>query len=155
GNIKRYQLYKKEKWVTLILHLSFIFILVGAFVTRYISYEGMMPIRETEKSNQIFSDRTFLTILVDGMVDGEMMRKPFENQHLFSGALDKDNFISNFASNHFSMKKEFNGIPFKVEFKDFVMGATEQIQPDENGIYFLKMVESGDGSRHEHFLKEG
>lgn len=155
GNIKRYQLYKKEKWVTLVLHLSFIFILVGAFVTRYISYEGMMPIRETEKSNQIFSDRTFLTIMTDGMVDGEMKRRTFENQHLFSGALDKDNFISNFASNYFSMKKEFNGIPFKVEFKDFIMGATEQIQPDENGIYFLKMVESGDGTRHEHFLKEG
>ncbi|WP_177766660.1 cytochrome c biogenesis protein CcsA [Flavobacterium sp. I3-2] len=155
GNIKKYQLYKKEKWVTLVLHLSFIFILVGAFVTRYISYEGMMPIRETEKSNQIFSDRTFLTVMTDGMVDGEMKRRTFENQHLFSGALDKDNFISNFASNYFSMKKDFNGIPFKVEFKDFIMGATEQIQPDENGIFFLKMVESGDGTRHEHFLKEG
>ena len=155
GNIKRYQLYKKEKWVTLVLHLSFIFILVGAFVTRYISFEGVMPIRETEKSNQIFSDRTFLTVMADGMVDGEMKRRTFENQHLFSAALDKDNFISNFASNDFSMKQEFNGIPFRVEFKDFIMGATEEIQPDENGIYFLKMVESGDGNRHEHFLKEG
>ena len=46
GNIKRYSLYKKEKWSTLLLHLSFILILVGAFVTRYISYEGVMPIRE-------------------------------------------------------------------------------------------------------------
>ncbi len=155
GNIKRYQLYKKEKWVTLVLHLSFIFILVGAFVTRYISYEGVMPIRETEKSNQIFSDRTFLTIMADGMVDGEMKRRTFENQHMFSAALDKDNLISFFGSNHFSMKKEFNGIPFKVEFKDFIMGATETVQQDENGIYFLKMVESGDGNRHEHFLQEG
>ena len=25
GNIKRYQLYKKEKWATLLLHISFIF----------------------------------------------------------------------------------------------------------------------------------
>ena len=40
GNIKRYQLYKKEKWATLIMHLYWIFIIVGAFVTRYISYEG-------------------------------------------------------------------------------------------------------------------
>jgi cytochrome c biogenesis factor len=46
GNIKRYQLLKKEKWATLLLHLSWIFIISGAFVTRYISYEGMMPIRE-------------------------------------------------------------------------------------------------------------
>jgi cytochrome c biogenesis factor len=46
GNIKRYQLLKKEKWATLLLHIAFIFILLGAFITRYISYEGMMPIRE-------------------------------------------------------------------------------------------------------------
>ena len=31
GNIFRYRLYKKEKWATLTLHLSFIFILLGAF----------------------------------------------------------------------------------------------------------------------------
>ena len=29
GNISRYQLWKKEKWATLLLHLSFIFIIVG------------------------------------------------------------------------------------------------------------------------------
>jgi cytochrome c biogenesis factor len=44
GNIKI--TWKKEKWATLLLHLSWIFIISGAFVTRYISYEGMMPIRE-------------------------------------------------------------------------------------------------------------
>ncbi|MEN9487873.1 MAG: putative cytochrome c-type biosis protein CcsBA, partial [Bacteroidota bacterium] len=41
GNIKRYQLLKKEKWATLLLHLSFVLIIIGAAVTRYISYEGM------------------------------------------------------------------------------------------------------------------
>ena len=36
GNIKKYNLLSKEKLSVLILHLSFIFILLGAFVTRYI-----------------------------------------------------------------------------------------------------------------------
>ena len=49
GNIKRYQLLKKEKWATLLLHLSFILIIFGAFITRYISYEGAMPIREADR----------------------------------------------------------------------------------------------------------
>ena len=35
------------------------------------------------------------------------------------------------------------------------MGATEAIKEDPKGKVFLKMVESGDGSRHEHYLKEG
>ena len=43
GNIKRYKLYKKEKWATLLLHLSWIFIISGAFITRYISYETYLP----------------------------------------------------------------------------------------------------------------
>src|SRR5690554_7993234 len=94
GQIKRYQLLKKEKWITLVLHLSFVLILIGAFVTRYISFEGVMPIDEGERTNQIRSEKTYLTFMVDGMVDGEMKRRTFEYEKLFSGALEQDNFIS-------------------------------------------------------------
>ena len=34
GNIFRYRLYKKEKWAVLMFHLSFLFIIIGAAVTR-------------------------------------------------------------------------------------------------------------------------
>ena len=155
GNIKRYQLHKKEKWATLILHLAFILIIAGAFITRYISFEGVMPIREGETASQIYSDRTFLTVLVDGEIDGEMKRLTFEDQHLFSGALEKDNLISSFASNHFKIKNDFNKIPFEVEFKEFIMNATEEIVEDPNGKSLLKIVESEHGERHEHFIEEG
>ena len=47
GNIKRYQLWQWKKWATLTMHLSWILIIIGAGITRYISYEGMMLIRET------------------------------------------------------------------------------------------------------------
>lgn len=33
------------------------------------------------------------------------------------------------------------------------MGATETIKEDAKGNLFIKMVESGGGSRHEHYLK--
>jgi cytochrome c biogenesis protein ResB len=59
---------KKRKWATLLLHLSWIFIISGAFVTRYISYEGMMPIREGAAENQFYSDKTFLTVLSMGII---------------------------------------------------------------------------------------
>lgn len=155
GNIKRYNLFSKAKWDTLILHLSFILILIGAFVTRYISFEGMMPIREKETTSQFFSDKTFLTIMVDGDLNGETKRRTFEDQRFFSAALDKDNMISNFASNHFNLKKDFNNIPFEVEFKDFIMGAEEVIEEVPTGKSFLKLVESSHGERHEHFIEEG
>lgn len=145
GNIKRYKLYKKEKWATLLLHLSFILILVGAFITRYISYEGRMPIREGETERVFYSDNGYLTVLVDGEYQGEMRRRTFE-EHLL---------LSPVANNDFTISNEFNGIPFEVEYKDFVLGAKETIKEDANGVHYLKMVEAGDGDRHEHYLKEG
>ena len=57
GNIKRYNLLRKEKWPVLLLHLSWILIIIGAFITRYISYEGMMPIREGATEKVFYSDK--------------------------------------------------------------------------------------------------
>ena len=145
GNIKRYQLLKKEKWATLLLHLSFIFILLGAFVTRYISYEGMMPIREGAAENQVYSDKTFLTVFVDGDYKGEMKRRVFEKSLLLSPV----------TNNNFSISDKFADTDFKVEYKNFILGAKEIIKPDPKGILYFKIVEAGDGGRHEHMLKEG
>ncbi|MGA9638304.1 cytochrome c biogenesis protein ResB, partial [Flavobacterium sp.] len=145
GNIKRYQLLKKEKWATLMLHLAFVFILLGAFVTRYISYEGMMPIREGAAENQFYSDKTFLTVMVDGDYKGEMKRKTFE----------KPLFLSPATNNNFTLSGQFAETPFEVVYQDFIMGAKEYIKEDVNGVIYMKIVEAGDGGRHEHFLKSG
>lgn len=155
GNIKRYQLHKKENWATLMLHLSFILIILGAFVTRYISYEGMMPIREGETAAVIYSDKPYLTILIDGDYKGEMKRKTIEEELILAPEVKDDWFLSLFAGNHFSKSGAFSGIPFEVTHKEFIMNSTETVVPSENGQLLLKMVESSGGTRHEHYLKEG
>lgn len=145
GNIKRYQLYKKEKWTTLILHLAFIFIIVGAFITRYISYEGMMPIRENESSNLVYSDKNFLTVFVDGDYKGAMKRRVFEEPLLLSAA----------TSNNYSLNEKFAETPFSIELQEYIMDAKESIKEDAKGKLHLKLVESSGGTRHEHYLVEG
>ena len=145
GNMKRYQLHKKEKWATLLLHLSFIFILIGAGITRYISYEGMMPIREGESSNQFFSDKSYLTVLIDGKYNGEMKRKTIEKPLLLSQA----------ANSNFSISDKFDAISTEIKYKNFIMDVKETIKKTPNGKLHLKLVESSDGTRHEHFLIEG
>ncbi|WP_417352060.1 cytochrome c biogenesis protein CcsA [Flavobacterium alkalisoli] len=155
GNIKRYQLHKKEKWATLLLHLSFILIILGAFVTRYISYEGMMPIREGEIENHFYSDKTYLTVLVDGEYKGEMRRRTFSKELLMTPEGDKPWFIGMLGSNHFTINEKFDETPFSIEYKDFLLGAKDTIVEDKDGVNYIKMVEAGDGGRHEHYLKEG
>jgi cytochrome c biogenesis factor len=47
GNIKRYQLHKKENWATLLLHLSFILIIVGVNLSPYhISWKSICSVHE-------------------------------------------------------------------------------------------------------------
>ncbi len=145
GNIKRYQLLKKEKWATLLLHLAFVLIILGAFITRYISYEGMMPIREGAAENQFYSDKTFLTVFVDGEYKGEMKRRVFEKPLLLSPVTD----------NSFSINEKFAETPFEISYQNFIMGAKEYIKADDKGVLYLKLVEAGNGGREEHFLKAG
>jgi cytochrome c-type biogenesis protein CcsB len=145
GNIKRYNLLRKEKWATLMLHLSFIFIIAGAFITRYISYEGMMPIREGATEKVFYSDKMYLTLFVDGEYQGGMKRRVFEKPLLLSPVTNND----------FSISDRFADTQFEVNYQNFIMGAKEVIKPNTKGSLYFKMVEAGEGGREEHFLKEG
>ena len=146
GNIKRYQLLRKEKWAVLTLHLSWILIIVGAFITRYFGYEGMMPIREGSTENVFYSDKTFLTALVDGEIEGEPMRKTFQDELMVTPEALKTNLPWDF---------DFNGQDFTISYVDFIEGARKGFVPDANGEPYLKIVESGGGGRHDHYVKSG
>ena len=147
GNIFRYRLLRKEKWATLTLHLSFIFILFGAFLTRYHGFEGMMSIREGATENTFLSQKTYLTTYIDGdfEINGQLQRRVQEDEVDFSPRL----------TNKYHLNTSYNTTPISIELVDFIAGAEEDIIPAEGGEYYLKIVEAGDGAPHNHFLKLG
>ncbi|MDT0539512.1 cytochrome c biogenesis protein CcsA [Croceitalea sp. P059] len=146
GNIFRYNLLQWKKWPVLVLHLSWILIIVGAFVTRYISYEGMMPIREGNSEKVFYSDKTYLTAFIDGDMNGGKMRKTLQHPILVTAEGKRSNL---------PWKEDFNGQPFVIDYVDFIDGAAEGLIPDDKGKEYLKIVEAGDGQRHEHYLESG
>lgn len=147
GNIFRFRLYKKEKWATFILHISFIFILLGAFITRYASFEGMMAIREGATENTFLSQRTYITGYIDGdyKINGQLQQRFIESEVDFSGRLEND----------FEIETEYGEQPVHIELEKFIVGAEEDIIPNENGESYLKVVEAGTIGPHNHFLKVG
>ena len=147
GNIFRYKLLRREKWATLVLHLSFIFILSGAFLTRYHGFEGVMSIREGATEDSFLSEKTYLTFYVDGKyeIDGQLQRLVIEKDVDFSPRLD----------NEFKFSAIYGDTPIEVELVNFINGAEEDIIPDPSGEYYLKLVEAGNGAPHNHFLKLG
>ena len=145
GNIFKYRLLRKEKWAILMIHLSFILIIFGAFITRYFGYEGVMPIREGAVENSFLSDKTYLTVFVEGDIKGIPQRK----------TLEKDILFSEHVNNDFEWQNEFNGQPFSIRFENYAEDVSEQLVLDDSGDRYLKIVESSHGSRHDHSLKEG
>ncbi len=141
GNIFRYRLLRKEKWPVLMFHLAFLFILIGAGITRYVGYEGLMLIDEGETTNKFLSETTFLSVIVDNSKE----QKTIHKKTLFSAR----------GSNSFSIKNDFRGKDFSINLTGYIPWAEEKLVEDENGIDYLFLVESSGGSRHEHYIKKG
>ena len=145
GNIFKYRLLKKDKWAVLLIHLSLILIILGAFITRYFGYEGVVSIREGDQTNKIISEKTYLTVLVDGQINGSIKRKKLDSEVLFS----------EHTSNYFKWNQDFNNKKFTINYLDYIENAVEGLILDPNGDRYIKVVEASDGSRNEHYIKEG
>lgn len=80
--IYRYKMFKKEKLPQFIFHLAFLIILIGAGVTRYFGYEGMLHIREGKSENRMISSEPYLQILA---ISGDLKnQEKFEYLKRFS-----------------------------------------------------------------------
>ncbi|WP_428742004.1 cytochrome c biogenesis protein CcsA [Tenacibaculum sp.] len=147
GNIFRYQLYKKEKWSVLLFHVAFLFIIIGAGITRYISYEGLMVIDEGETTNTFLSDTNYLNVVID---NNEFQKETNNKLLLSAWGTNSANFTE-----YFQPKKE--GINYKIDFNliNYIPWVEKKFIEDENGTEHILFVESSSGSRHEHYIKSG
>jgi len=142
GNIFRYRLYKKEKWAVLLFHAAFLLILIGAGVTRYIGYEGIMVIEEGEMTNKFLTETTYVNIVID---DGKQ-QKPTINEPIL---------LSGWGSNSWNYSTKFIDQEVTIKLVDYIPWAEQKFVEDETGDDYLFLVESSSGSRHEHYIKKG
>ncbi len=107
SNIIRYKMFQREKIAILTFHLSFIVILIGAGITRFISFEGLMLIREGESSNMIFLSDPHLWV----RANDQKMQYTFNEKE----------FMSEITDNYFDIAFDFpkHKTPIKIEYVDF------------------------------------
>jgi cytochrome c-type biogenesis protein CcsB len=145
-NIKRYQLFQWKKWATLTLHFSWIIIILGAGITRYMSFEGMMLIREGQTENSFLSEETYFSAIIQGEdQEGNPMQRSVKKKLL----------ISQYDYNT-SRDFKFYNKNITVTIDSMIYDAVEGLKEgDETSDYYLKIVEAGKGSRHDHLIKAG
>jgi hypothetical protein len=124
GNIQRYRLFRREKWPLLVFHLAFILIFIGGAITRYISFEGMMLIREGETSNQIVSEKQYFKIQIEDK--GDILN--YEDVPYIMSPLHHD----------FNATYDFRGEKFTVKTLDYIQRKKDSLVVSESGkIIFI------------------
>ena len=137
-NIWRFRLIQQKKWASLTFHFSIIIIILGAGVTRYFGYEGVMHIRENSESNSIVSAETYLNFKVIHEGKSYSFAEPI--------------LLASKGKNEFDKSYSIAGKLIHVKLTEFIPNPVEQILDDENGKPMLKLVISGAQGREEYIV---
>jgi cytochrome c-type biogenesis protein CcsB len=142
ANIFKYKMYRLEKLVVFTFHISFIVILLGAGLTRYVGYEGIMHIREGATENTMFSDHTY--------VMAELKKNDVTKYS------DKQVILSPLSQRAYRDRINIDGKGFTFRSVKYIPNAQEVLVRAADGVPFLVMViSSPEGGRNNLILKQG
>ena len=137
GHIGQYKLFHKNRWPLALFHLAFVFIIIGAGVTRYFGREGVIHIREGKGENTYYTANRYLQL--QPLHGGQRYEKPLT-----------------LIPHHFrpqSTAVAIGGAEFKVTFKEYITGAREELAKGAH-TYFDLAVALGEG-REDFLIAEG
>lgn len=143
GRIIIGRMYKVKKITIFTFHVAFIIILLGSAITRFISYEGMMHIREGSSSNTMLSDNTYVDIEV---VDGE-----------FASTTMSKVFMSNLTPGAFSEKTVVNNKSYSFKSVEYTMMNALVVEVSNGNTTKDVVLRGGKGYKGEknHFELDG
>lgn len=98
-----------HKFGSFMLHLSFVVILIGAALTRYFGYEGVIHIREGKSENEMLSVKSYFQI----RTEKEMFEFPLA--------------LASLGANDFSHREMIDGKVLHVNYKSFRAGSKGEL----------------------------
>ncbi len=139
-NVIRQRLWRRTKLLSFLFHIAFLVILLGAGITRYIGYEGLMHIRENGTSNTILSDKIYLQ--VGAKYGGQEY------------SFEKPLLLSAISNNHFVEEIAVAEKTITIRYKDYLINAGEGIVADDDGVPVLSMMISDHGQKQDVIMQQ-
>ncbi|MGG7047785.1 MULTISPECIES: cytochrome c biogenesis protein CcsA [unclassified Campylobacter] len=140
-NIFAYKLINIKKLPSLLFHVSFLIILIGAGITRYLGFEGTMHIRENTESNTILTRGSFINFST--VID--------EKQ--YSVSIPKE--LSTLSRSGFDLSLDLPGGVANLKYLEYVPKAGYKFVDDANGKAAVELVLSDETDKEEASLVEG
>jgi len=143
GIITLKKLYRKQKLSIFFFHAGFTVLLVGALLTRYFGFEGIMHIKEGAFSDTVYSDKAYL------IVDIEQ-----NNKHYKADFLTERKQLTTKPFNYRLQVNNNQSVSFK--FKNIAFNVREEIfenQPGGTDMFEFSVTDKGKIFRG--LIKEG
>jgi cytochrome c-type biogenesis protein CcsB len=140
-NIFRFQMVPLKKWAPLVFHAAMIVILLGAAVTRYFGYDGIMHIRENEATSKFLSSNPYLRF------------KATRNGQVYE--FDEPVLFASLGSNQWNELYKLESDLVNVQVVDFIPNPVEVLDSSALGIPTLKLVMAGGHGREEYLVHYG
>lgn len=140
-NIIRFRMFQQKKWALILFHSAMVIILIGAGITRYFGYEGVMHIREGSTANSFMSAENYINF--KALANGRSYE--FEEATLFS-SLGKNDFERSYL---------VAGNKIDVRLKELIPNPIQNLSEIVDGKPILKVVFGGESGRSEYYLEDG
>jgi cytochrome c-type biogenesis protein CcsB len=140
GSIFLHKLWQRRKYTLLLFHLAFIIMFIGAAVTRYYGFEGMMHIREGSASGKMISDKTYISAVFTYNNRDFVKRKAV----LLSGS----------GNEHPAFTINTDAGPLDIKTLDYVPGATMEMVRSDNGGAMLSLMTVTQTGHHTFYLQQ-
>ncbi|MEN8006040.1 MAG: cytochrome c biogenesis protein CcsA [Candidatus Krumholzibacteriota bacterium] len=129
--------YKPRGYGFMLVHIAIVVILISSGITRYMGYEGVMPIREGQSSNYFYSDKSHIQAILGEETDSYPVRlwKPGQNKVWNSVTL--------------------GGAKYELGVTEYWPRYEESYQPGPGGIPALQYGDSHNGEIITHTLLRG
>ncbi|MBN2894904.1 MAG: cytochrome c biogenesis protein CcsA [Campylobacterales bacterium] len=137
-NIFKFRMYRKERALVLLFHVSFFVVLIGAAITRYWGFEGVMHIREGEVQNEMLSAENHLGFVIEAQGKREHFSVPL--------------YLSKITQNSQRFSAEVGGKPFEAHIVEYIPDATEKLVATEGGEAMASLMLTGEGMAPEQIL---
>ena len=140
-NIIKFRMIQQKKWPLLLFHGAIIIILIGAGVTRYFGFEGVMHIRENGTSNSFLSSNSFLKFKVD------------KNGQTFD--FDEPVLFASLGNNNWEESYLVGEDLIDAKVKEFIPNPKQVLSESIDGTPILQIVVGGANGREEYFITQG
>ena len=139
-NIIKYKSYRTKPAIFL-FHFAFLVIALGALITRYIGYEGIMHIREGKSTNIMVSDVKTLQVFAQ---NGD------EN-----ASFEKELYFSTMTGNTLSENVTVGDKKVHLELLKYLPTVQEEVISDPKGKTLLELKVSSGGQGKIHYFESG